>query len=139
MSAQGNDAASQAGPLTVYYDGACPLCRAELSHYTRRDTAGHLALVDVSQPGARLPDGLDPEAAKARFHVMTPGGDLASGAAAFAEVWSRVPGWRLAARVARLPGALPVLELVYKGFLRVRPQMVGIFVRARRLRGKVRG
>ncbi len=131
QNSQGGTAA-----ITVYYDGACPLCRAELGHYTRRDTAGRLELVDVSQPDADLPDQLDAQSAKARFHVMSPEGELTSGAAAFAEVWRQVPGWGLAARMARVPGVLPVLELAYRGFLKVRPLMVGAFVRFRRMRGQ---
>ncbi|SEK96345.1 Predicted thiol-disulfide oxidoreductase YuxK, DCC family [Roseovarius nanhaiticus] len=118
--------------ITVYYDGACPLCRAELSHYARRDREGRLGLVDVSQEGANLPEGLGPEEAKARFHVLTPDAQLTSGAAAFAEVWRQVPGWKWAARIARVPGVLPVLELAYRGFLKIRPQMVGAFKRLSR-------
>jgi len=25
---------------TIFYDGACPLCRAEIAQYERQDTAG---------------------------------------------------------------------------------------------------
>ena len=126
----------EGGVLTVYYDGACPLCRAELGHYTRRDRDGRLDLVDVSKEGAALPEGLTSQKAKARFHVRAPDGRLASGAAAFAEIWARVPGWGWAARAARLPGVMPVLELAYRGFLKVRPALVGAFVRVQRLRGR---
>ncbi|MFX0541105.1 thiol-disulfide oxidoreductase DCC family protein [Roseovarius sp. S4756] len=133
MSAAGAD---EQGALTVYYDGACPLCRAELSHYTARDKAGRLALVDVSQPEVRLPDELDAKDAKARFHVRTPDGRLVSGAAGFAQVWGRVPGWGWAARLASVPGVLPVLELGYRGFLKLRPRIVGMFIRLQHLRGR---
>ncbi|MFX0544299.1 thiol-disulfide oxidoreductase DCC family protein [Roseovarius sp. S1116L3] len=133
MSAVGTD---EQGGLTVYYDGACPLCRAELSHYTARDKAGRLALVDVSKPEVRLPDDLSPEDAKARFHVRTQEGRLVSGAAAFAQVWRQVPGWGWAVRIASVPGVLPVLELGYRGFLKLRPQMVGMFIWLQHLRGR---
>ncbi len=124
---------------TVYYDGACPLCRTEIAYYSNRDAAGRLSLVDVSQSGADLPAQLDAGHAKARFHVMSPEGDLLSGAAAFAKVWEQVPGWGLAAKLAHLPGVMPLLELGYRGFLRLRPTIVRLLVASRRLRGQSAG
>ena len=51
-------------------------------------------------------------------------------AAGFAALWSVLPGWRPAARIARLPGIRGLLELAYRGFLPARPflaRMVGRF------------
>ena len=120
--------------LTVFYDGSCPLCRSEMGLYRARDASNVLDLIDVSEPTARLPDGLDRETAMARFHLITADGEIRSGAAAFVEIWRRVPGWRWAARVASLPGALPVLEGAYRGFLLGRPALVRLFVAVRQLK-----
>ncbi|UFZ04657.1 DUF393 domain-containing protein [Bradyrhizobium ontarionense] len=106
---------------TVYFDGSCPLCRAEIGYYSRTDQAGALCFVDVSQTGAEPPAGLTQRQALERFHVCAGDGRVLSGAAAFVEVWRRLPRWRWAARVASLPGALAVLELGYRMFLPVRP------------------
>ena len=119
---------------TLYYDGACPLCRAEIANYTKRDTGSRLALVDVSQLDADMPDNLDVASAKVRFHVTSADGDLLSGAAAFADVWRQVPGWGLAHIIAQWPGAMALLELAYRGFLRLRPGIVRIFVAIRHKR-----
>lgn len=108
-------------PPTVYFDGACPLCRAEIGHYRGRDRAGALRFVDVAATGAELPAGLTRAQALGRFHVRAGDGRLLSGAAAFVELWSQLPGWRRAARVARLPGVLAALEGGYRLFLLVRP------------------
>ncbi|MFD0857825.1 thiol-disulfide oxidoreductase DCC family protein [Roseovarius aquimarinus] len=126
--------AADSDGVTVYYDGACPLCRAELAHYTRRDREGRLTLVDVSKEGANLPEGLAPEEARARFHVADGAGRLASGAAAFALLWRQIPGWKWAGKLARVPGVLPMLELTYRGFLKLRPAIVKTFtqIQARR-------
>ena len=35
-------------PLTLYYDGSCRLCSAEIHNLKARDAAGRLALVDCS-------------------------------------------------------------------------------------------
>ena len=56
-----------------------------------------------------------------RFHVRASDGRVLSGAAAFVEVWTRLPKWRWAARAAALPGVLTTLEFGYRMFLPVRP------------------
>ncbi len=38
-------------PATVFYDGACPLCRSEMGVLMRDNQAGRLRFVDISGPG----------------------------------------------------------------------------------------
>lgn len=107
---------------SVYYDGACPLCRAEIANYQR--AAGSDALKWIDAHGcspAELGSDLDRPAALARFHVRRADGTLLQGAAAFVEIWSLLVYWRWLARLARLPGMLSLLDLGYAGFLKVRP------------------
>jgi len=111
-----------AGATCVYYDGGCPLCRAEIAGYQRAEAGGALCWVDANAGGAAaLGPGLDRAAALARLHVRRADGTLLRGAAAFAEIWAALPRWRWLARVARLPGVLPCLDLGYTIFLRLRP------------------
>lgn len=113
---------SASSTLRVYYDGGCPLCRAEIASYQRTEGAEALRWVDAD--GCSLPElgaGLDRHTALARMHVRRADGTLVQGAAAFVEIWSALPRWRWLARLARLPGALPLLELAYRVFLRIRP------------------
>ncbi len=124
---------------TVYFDGSCPLCRAEIGHYRREDQAGALCFVDVSESAAVTPEGITQQRAMERFHVRASDGRVLSGAAAFVEVWSRLPHWRWAASVASLPGALAALELGYRLFLPVRPFISGLFGRILRLRAAIAG
>jgi len=112
--------------ITVYYDGGCPLCRREIAMYARRDGGSRLDLVDVdARPAALAGDGVGVRDALARFHVRRPDGRLVDGAAAFVEIWRRVPGFGWLARLARLPGAMPVLEAGYRAFLKLRPRLTG--------------
>jgi len=124
---------------TVYFDGSCPLCRAEIGYYRRKDQVGALCFVDISEAGAVTPEGITQQRAMKRFHVRASDGRVLSGAAAFVEVWARLPRWRWAARAASLPGALIALEWGYRIFLPVRPFISRFFGRALGLRAAICG
>jgi predicted DCC family thiol-disulfide oxidoreductase YuxK len=110
------------GAPCVYYDGGCPLCRAEIASYQRAPGGESVRWVDAqSCEPSQLGAGLDRSTALARLHVRRADGSLLKGAAAFAEIWAALPRWRWLARVTRLPGMLTVLDLGYSAFLRVRP------------------
>ena len=123
----------------MYFDGSCPLCRAEIGYYRRKDQAGLLCFVDVSETGAATPEGNTQQRAMERFHVRASDGRVLSGAAAFVEVWTRLPSWRWAARAASLPGALAALELSYRMFLPVRPFISRVFGRVLQLQSVIDG
>lgn len=108
--------------LTVFFDGACPLCQREIAYYQRLDTAQRVAWVDVSGTDAACPDGYCQQDLLKRFHVRTPEGRWLSGAAGFAHLWLHLPGvWRYLGRVASWGPITWVLERAYRAFLPVRP------------------
>jgi len=116
----------EAPPLTVLYDGACPLCRHEIGIYRglqplRADSP--VCFADVNDDALPLPPGTTRAQLLARFHVRDRDGRLLSGAEAFLALWATLPGWRWLALVGRLPGASWVMERVYRGFLRWRPML----------------
>lgn len=113
---------------TIYYDGGCPLCRAEISHYARKDRYGALHMVDVADSATPLPEGTDRATLLRRFHVVTSDDGLVSGAAAFVAIWRVLPGWRRLAGLARVPGVTLALEGAYRLFLPLRPLLVRAFV-----------
>ena len=130
---------SEVQESTVFFDGSCPLCRAEIGYYRRRDQAGALCFVDVSETGAPTPGGITQQRAMERFHVRARDGRVLSGAAAFVEVWTHLPKWRWAARAASLPGALTALELGYRMFLPVRPFISRVFGQVLKLQSVFEG
>ena len=112
--------------LTVLFDGACPRCRREVGVYrnlTPINEGPPLQWLDVSLPQTALPAGGTQSSYLARFHVQQGDGRMLSGAAAFVALWAVLPGWRWLARAAALPGVTPLLELGYRGFLKLRPLM----------------
>ena len=114
------DQAFKNGP-TIYFDGSCALCSIEIDHYASRVGGDKLGFVDVSRNDTRLGADLTSDTAMRRFHVRRSDGSLVSGARAFVEIWDTLPGWQWAARVARIRGVLPVLEVGYRAFLPIRP------------------
>lgn len=115
--------------LTVYFDGACPLCQAEINHYRRQEGADAIRFLDVSRSGEALTADLTRQQALKRFHVRGDDGSLLSGAAAFVALWGTLPRWRRAAHLAALPGMLTLLEVGYRMFLPVRPTVSKFFGR----------
>jgi predicted DCC family thiol-disulfide oxidoreductase YuxK len=117
--------------LTVFYDGACPLCRSEIGLYRNCAGAERVAFVDVAAAEAgNVASGLDKTSALTRFHVQTADGQLHSGAAGFAQLWLTLPGWRWLGRITMLPGIRTVAEIAYRGFLFIRPGIQWIWRRA---------
>ena len=107
--------------LTLYYDGGCPVCTREIGFYQRRRGADRIHWVDLAQCQASdLATDLSFDAAIARLHARRPDGQLVSGARAFAALWQALPAFRLAGRVAALPGIVHGLEWGYRGFLKLR-------------------
>ena len=120
MTPTGLDAAE----LTVFFDGSCPLCRAEIGVYQGCQGAEQVAFVDVSAVADQsIAPGLDQAGAMAQFHVMRSDGTLQSGAAAFAQLWLALPRWRWLGRVVMMPFVLPSAEIAYRMFLHVRPML----------------
>ncbi len=108
--------------VTVWHDGACPLCAREIAVMRRLDRAGRIRFVDAADPAVTCP--LDSAAMLARFHAMERGdGVMLSGAAAFGAMWRAIPVLRPFGLAVRWPVVERGLELAYRGFLRLRPRL----------------
>jgi predicted DCC family thiol-disulfide oxidoreductase YuxK len=114
------DDAVAAAPVEVFYDGGCPLCRAEIGYY--RNSGANAQFTDVTQDGAS-PPGVSCEQALKRFHVRDEKGRLRSGAAAFAALWRVTPGWRWLGVIGGAPPFVWIGEGAYRLFLPVRPYL----------------
>lgn len=122
------DVPSSATPrLTVWFDGACPLCIREVALFRRLDKRRVIHFEDVSSADASCP--IDRAGLLARFHAQERGKPIVSGAAAFAAMWRAIPMLRPFGEAARLPAVLWVLERLYVVFLRIRPRLQRWFLR----------
>ena len=70
-------------PLTVLYDGQCPLCRREIDVYRGLRPNTPVCFADVNDIAQTLPPGTSREQLLARFHVRGSDGQLLSGAQPF--------------------------------------------------------
>ncbi|MGH7185416.1 MAG: thiol-disulfide oxidoreductase DCC family protein, partial [Pseudomonadota bacterium] len=103
--------------LTVYYNGACPECRDRMVRYQAKadDRTRLIAWCDVAEaPWALARWQVDARAALTNVHVLDRHGRLLRGAAAFARLWRELPGYRWLGRLAVLPGANLIGEMIYR-------------------------
>lgn len=104
-------------PLTVFYNGACPICRAEIHHYrgiTERRGLSTLIWRDLSEePNVLAAYDLTPAQAKRRLYTADAEGALRSGVDSFIAIWERLPRYRHIARLTRLPGLYTIAGFTY--------------------------
>lgn len=110
-------------PLTLYYDGDCPLCAREIRLLRRRASPQRLQLVDIAAAGFEpAPQGPSLTQLQERLHARFADGSWVSGLDA--TFWS----WR-AAGLGRWAAPLrwlllrPLLEPTYRLFCRLRPRL----------------
>lgn len=106
--------------LTLYYDGQCPLCLAEVEFLQSRNLQGELAFVDVTQTGFEAAGhNITCEAAMAQIHGRTADGQVLVGVPVFAMAYklAKLPvlAWLLSRR-----WLMPVLQPAYVLFAKHR-------------------
>lgn len=115
-------------PMTLLYDGACPICCFEVAWLARRDRHARLRFVDIADARfdaahwgrergfARFPDKHELDA---RIHAVTAGGWLVSGIEVFRLAYRAVGlGWLIAP--TRWPPFRAMAEHAYLAFARNR-------------------
>lgn len=113
--------ATEAERLSVWYDGACPLCRREIRLMQWLDWRDAIRFTDIAGAGAGSLDcSVDTRDLASRLHAREDS-EMLDGAAAFAAMWRAIPVLRPLGLAARNPVVLAVLERLYGGFLTIRP------------------
>jgi predicted DCC family thiol-disulfide oxidoreductase YuxK len=106
--------------LTLFYDGACPLCQAEILFLSRRNQQDLLRFVDVNSEqydAAKL--GVSCEQALAAMYAQYEDGSLIHGAAVFPEAYRRANlpflAWLFSRQILQ-----PLLQFSYQVFAKNR-------------------
>lgn len=105
------------GKVKTFYNGECPVCRAEMTAYGRTAAAKGLpmAFCDVAADAGPAADlGISPDQALRRLHALDPEGRLHVGFDAMLLVWRGIPRTRWLARLFRLPLVKPVAAWLYE-------------------------
>lgn len=106
-------------PLSVWYDGDCPVCRQEVALYRRIDRDDLIRWIDiVALVDNELPVGKSREDLLGKFHARAADGPWQIGVDAFAAIWRRLPVLKWFAFLFRLPIIRQVAQIAYLGFLK---------------------
>ncbi|HRP75748.1 MAG TPA: DUF393 domain-containing protein [Rhodocyclaceae bacterium] len=106
--------------LTVYYDGACPVCVRDRAWYERLSTRTESSVkwVDITGLDAELHAcGIDPAAALRELHVRDANGKVHRELDAYILLMSRVPALKPLAWLIGLPGLRPALSRLYRSWV----------------------
>jgi predicted DCC family thiol-disulfide oxidoreductase YuxK len=113
--------------LTLFYDAACPLCRAEILFLTARNQQGLLDFVDINSELYRPEQvGVSCEQALAAMYGQYADGTLISGVEVFSAAYQRA-GLKGLAWLFSRKSLRPVLNWSYRFFAKNRHAISKIF------------
>ena len=107
--------------ITVFYDGACPVCVKEMHQYQRFEKSGQVIWFDITgQEDWLLAHKINPDDALLELHVLTSTGEIVKGVEAFILLWQRAPLFRPLAWIASFPLIKAFIKRSYGWFTRRR-------------------
>lgn len=105
-------------PLTVFYDGECPICDFEVAFYKRRDKCQLITWLDINQlTDGQLPQGKSRSDLLGRFHTIGRDGHWRIGVDAFHAIWQRLPLFCRLAWLFKTPITRQIAHVAYRVFL----------------------
>lgn len=113
--------------LTLFYDGLCPLCRAEILFLSDRNQAGLLDFVDINSDRYSAEQiGVSCEQALASMMASYDDGEIISGVDVFVEAYRRAK-LPLLAWIFSRPVLRPLFNVAYRFFAKHRHIISKIF------------
>lgn len=113
--------------LTMFYDGLCPLCQAEILFLSGRNQAGLLSFVDVNSNRYSADEiGVSCQQALDSMYAQYDDGELINGVDVFSAAYERANLPKLAWLFSR-PSLRPALTWAYRFFAKNRHTISGLF------------
>jgi predicted DCC family thiol-disulfide oxidoreductase YuxK len=110
----------ETGKAVVYFNSACPVCRAGVAWQQGQTSTCGIEWIDVhNAPEAVVEVEAALEDVRERLHVRDAEGRILVGADAVAFVMGTTPGQRWLGRLSMLPLVRPVMRWAYDAFARV--------------------
>ena len=112
-------------PLTVFFDGACPICDREIALMKRLDRRQQLEFCDFSaQEYDAASSGFAAADLATVIHARWADGSIITGVEVFRAMWEAV-GLGFLARLSRLSLVEPLVLKTYAWFVRNRMRLTG--------------
>ncbi|GHA67232.1 thiol-disulfide oxidoreductase [Formosimonas limnophila] len=116
-------------PLTIYYDGACRLCDAEMTNLKLRNFDNKLRFVNLNEVGASgLPEGVSWQMAMSLIQAKRADGEIVSGVEVFRWAYEAV-GIMWVTRWTTLPVLGRLADAVYPWIARNRRHFPGFITK----------
>lgn len=114
--------------ISVFFDGACPLCSREIEVYKRKDSLHKIEFIDIAAPGFNAEDyGFVARDVRLSLHVKNyQSQKVSKGVDAFLEIWQHLPGglYKFLFNVVSVPLVKLFLRPCYFVFARyIRPNL----------------
>ncbi len=101
----------------IFYDGSCPLCRAEMEQYMALDAGGDFSFIDMAEsPQSVESIGVSRQEAMARLHVRLSDGRIVTRVDAFIAIWEKLPKFRWLAWVFKARPMKALFNAFYRWF-----------------------
>jgi predicted DCC family thiol-disulfide oxidoreductase YuxK len=112
-------------PLTVFFDGACPICDREIALMKRLDGRRRLVCCDFSRPDYDTASiNISPAELGRVIHARWADGNVITGVEVFRAMWE-VVGLGFLAKLSRLSLVEPLVLRAYAWFARNRLRLTG--------------
>ena len=113
--------------LTLFYDGLCPLCQAEILFLSGRNQAGLLSFIDVNSNRYSADEiGISCQQALDSMYAQYDDGELINGVDVFSAAYARASLPKLAWLFSRA-SLRPTLAWAYRFFAKNRHTISGLF------------